>query len=861
MIDPPGIFARFVAPAQIELTPEACAWRDRSQELTDWTMAHMVNRTDVYGRYRDDGGVFTAKDGLTSETINRHLRTVTQKDIIGLHTTIADSIQGPDGGAIVSCTSKWSCNDIDHHDPGPVPPANETAARVWHELATMLGFRTLTLETSPGGYRNLIIFTEAIQTCLAFDLIRWLQRDWRELGLATEPETFPKQRHIDVGAFGNWVRLPGRHPLKEHYTRVWNGLEWLAGDDAIDWLIGIDGNDPALIPNEVRQWAKSTPDVGRVWESAETERPQSFNPNGVAATRVQSPTPATFESRSDPGNSWEGMEVPPPSAPTTRPGDELAASMDWKDLLPGWTWVGEVPWTIGHRSGVYQKVRRPGKDSGHSATIGYGGDWLHVFTDKTSFKQGQTYSKFGVWATLNCGGDFSLAMKKLRAMGFGAPSTNAQPAVVNVDDDDSVSLDVRPWPDPPGDVAFHGLAGEVARLIEPNSEADLVGVLLHFLIGFGNAVGRGTWVVADGHSHFLSEFIVTVGDTSRARKGTAWRRVRPILAHADVRWADNKITGGLSSGEGLIWEIRDPIYGVNKNTGETIVTDPGVDDKRLMVVEQEFGNVLRVLAREANTLSGVLRLGWDGDNLRTMTKNSPARASNPHVSLIGHVTAEELTRYLSHVEIFNGLGNRILWVCVRRSKSLAFGGSVDPQAVCGLGNRLALALDNARQKGVMDWTPSGKTLWESSYDVLTESRPGLWGAITSRAEAHVLRLGLIFVALDRADKIADTHVLAALELWRFCDRSAAYLFGGSVGDRDADAILAVLRAKPQGMTRTEVNVGVFNKNRPSRDITRALELLLRYRLARCESACEGRPERWFAAIPGSTATNCTSSTK
>jgi hypothetical protein len=410
-------------------------------------------------------------------------------------------------------------------------------------------------------------------------------------------------------------------------------------------------------------------------------------------------------------------------------------------------------------------------------------------------------------------------------------------------------IPIPEWPDPPGDAAFHGLAGEVVRLIEPSSEADPVGVLLQFLIGFGNAVGPVLSVLADGHHHHANEYGVTVGDTSRARKGTAWRRVRPILAHADVGWADDKITGGLSSGEGLIWEIRDPIHGTDKKNGQTIVTDPGVDDKRVLVVEQEFGNVLRVLAREGNTLSAVLRLGWDGDDLRIMTKNSPARASNPHVALIGHVTAEELTRYLSHLEIFNGLGNRILWACVKRSKSLAFGGSVDPQAIGGLGNRLALALDNARQKGAMDWTPSGKTLWESECDVITESRPGLWGAITSRAEAHVLRLALIFAALDRADKIADTHVLAALELWRFCDRSAAYLFGGSVGDRDADAILAALRVKPEGMTRTEIRRAVFQDHKTSEDVARALGLLLRFGLVRQEITQTGgrSAERWYAA--------------
>src|SRR5208337_2827608 len=45
------------------------------------------------------------------------------------------------------------------------------------------------------------------------------------------------------------------------------------------------------------------------------------------------------------------------------------------------------------------------------------------------------------------------------------------------------------WPDPPAAAALGGLAGEVVRLIEPESEADPVAVLLQLLVGFGNAIG------------------------------------------------------------------------------------------------------------------------------------------------------------------------------------------------------------------------------------------------------------------------------------------------------------------------------------------------------------------------------------
>jgi len=405
------------------------------------------------------------------------------------------------------------------------------------------------------------------------------------------------------------------------------------------------------------------------------------------------------------------------------------------------------------------------------------------------------------------------------------------------------------WPDPPAEGAFWGLAGAVVRLIEPSSEADPVAVLLQLLVGFGNAIGRGVFVIADGHRHHANEFVVTVGETSRARKGTAWRRVCPFLAPIDPAWAERKITSGLSSGEGLIWAIRDPIPGTDQKNPEPILLERGVEDKRLLIIEGEFGRVLRVLGREGNTLSGVLRLGWDGDDLATITKQSPVKATRPHLSLAGHITQHELAKYLSDVEVFGGLGNRILWAAVKRSKILPCPAPIDATALTDLGSRLARAAARVRELGPMLWTARGKALWESEYGRLTADRPGLWGAITARAEAHVLRLSMIYAALDMSLEIADTHVQSAMALWRYCDASAACLFGAAVGDRAADAILGALRLSPQGMTRTEIRRGVTPHNITNSALARALGLLLRFQLVRRETALTaGRPgERWFAA--------------
>src|SRR5262245_28335506 len=102
-----------------------------------------------------------------------------------------------------------------------------------------------------------------------------------------------------------------------------------------------------------------------------------------------------------------------------------------------------------------------------------------------------------------------------------------------------------------------------------------------------------------------------------------------------------------------------------------------MSDHRLLVVETELVSMFKVCGREGNTLSPVIRSAWDSATLSTMTRNNPMTAPGAHISIIGHITAEELRRHLNSTEAANGLGNRFLWFAVRRSRLLPDGGDLD----------------------------------------------------------------------------------------------------------------------------------------------------------------------------------------
>lgn len=382
---------------------------------------------------------------------------------------------------------------------------------------------------------------------------------------------------------------------------------------------------------------------------------------------------------------------------------------------------------------------------------------------------------------------------------------------------ESLSPEAIRWPVLANE-AMYGLAGEVVERISPHTEADPVALLIQILVAYGNVITRQPHCRAEADDHYLNEFAVLVGLTSKGRKGSSSGHIEKLFARIDPVWTQHCIQWGLSSGEGLIWAVRDP--SIKKDE----VIDEGVSDKRLFVLEAEFASTLRVLEREGNTLSTVIRQAWDGKKLTSLTKNSPGKATGAHVSIVGHITRDELLRYLGATEATNGFGNRFLWCCVRRSKTLPEGGHLEPSVLNDVVIRLKHAVDGARQVNEITRDPDARALWREVYPELSAGRPGLLGAMTSRAEAHVMRLSAVYALLDGSSMVRKPHLTAALALWDYCEDSARFIFGDALGDPLADVIRELLRANPDGLTTTDISHH-FDRNQSSAQLQRALHLL------------------------------------
>ena len=358
--------------------------------------------------------------------------------------------------------------------------------------------------------------------------------------------------------------------------------------------------------------------------------------------------------------------------------------------------------------------------------------------------------------------------------------------------------------------ALYGLAGDVVRAIGPYSESDPAALLLNMLVAFGNTIGCSAHAVVSHVEHPGRLFVVQVGPTAKGRKGTGWSLIKYLFSMMDPEWSKKRVKTGLSTGEGLINVVRDPIYKTKaiEEKGKVVdyqqvMVDPGEDDKRLLVIEPEFASTLTVMGREGNTLSAVMRQAWDDGDLSPLTRNNPMTSTGAHVSIVGHITQQELLARMDDTSKANGFANRFLWAVVKRSKKLPEGADVPEDILQELADRLTEAVTFARKGGTVRRDDAARERWAEVYGPLSEGRPGLTGAILSRAEAQVLRLSVLYALLDCTCTVSIKHLDAALALWKYCEKSAEMIFGNRLGDPVADRILDALReAGDVGMSIT-----------------------------------------------------------
>ena len=372
-----------------------------------------------------------------------------------------------------------------------------------------------------------------------------------------------------------------------------------------------------------------------------------------------------------------------------------------------------------------------------------------------------------------------------------------------------------PWPAPPAEAVFHGPAGEFVLRTEPHTESHPMALLSQFLVAFGTATGNSAHYAVEASRHHSNEFIVLVGPSSKGRKGSSWDHVEALIRDVDEPFVERCIASGMSSGEGLIAEVADD----NENGSSAHAKAQA--DRRVGVRAGDEGARPRgehTVARDPQRL-GRQDAADDGQEQpaardrrahRDRRSHHQARAAAPH------------HRDRTREWILQPLHGRGRASAQRRCRSAD--GSAEKNSTASAsrsGSPPASPPSSSTSPSTLARGRGGSPSTTSSRAASPDSR----GAATARAEAHAVRLALLYALLDCSPVIGLQHLEAALAFWGYSAASARWVFGDSIGDPTADEIWVMARERHDGITRTEVS-NLFSRNKKAREIDRALQALI-----------------------------------
>lgn len=165
--------------------------------------------------------------------------------------------------------------------------------------------------------------------------------------------------------------------------------------------------------------------------------------------------------------------------------------------------------------------------------------------------------------------------------------------------------------------------------------------------------------------------------------------------------------------------------------------------------------------------------------------------------------------------------------------------------------RLQAAIEFAKRTGVMRRDTDAAALWNGGiYEDLNRMGPSVLADLSVRGAPYVLRISCLFALLDLSPVVRPSHLLAALDVWRYCFESARYVFGSRLSDSIADRIWQALKEQPRGkgLSQSDIYSDVLGGNVKSGKIRRALTDLAEWRLVTCERIdTGGRPaDVWMA---------------
>lgn len=390
-----------------------------------------------------------------------------------------------------------------------------------------------------------------------------------------------------------------------------------------------------------------------------------------------------------------------------------------------------------------------------------------------------------------------------------------------------------PWPEARSE-AFYGLPGEFALRNAEISEADPMAVQASLYAAWCSYIGPFPKLAHGASLHPIRPYLVVVGQTSKARKGTSWDDIEPVLERVDEEWFARRVRGGLSSAEAMMKLLNDP-------------KPEDVDrDRRWCFVETEYSRLLKAANREHNLIAEDLMKAWDGKPLGNISLSSEFFASQYHFVILGHITIEVLKKELRELSAASGYANRFMLVGAKRDKLLSRPGRHSDEYLDNVASRLRQAYVHANHAGTIELSAAGWEMWDDLYrEIEGRERPSMVENLCARAPQQVLRMAAAAALMHHADAVEPEHLNFGLAWWDYVEATTLHIYGGSLGDPHADRLVQAVREVAQrgaGLSRRDI-YKLFSGKVGQADVEASVALLVRHRLAdEVEALSGGRPQ-------------------
>lgn len=513
--------------------------------------------------------------------------------------------------------------------------------------------------------------------------------------------------------------------------------------------------------------------------------------------------------------------------------DDVNRRMTWPEILEphGWTHV--------YARGTVTYWRRPGKDRSWSAISGYDErDLFCNYSTSTGLVVKRGYSKFGLYAELNHGGDFKAAAADLGRRGFGDPPTRRAIVVEDVLDQ------VLPFPIEALPIALRDLVVEgAAAVVAP---PDFIAVPL--LIAAGAAIGNAVELeLKRGWTEGANLYGACVGDPG-AKKSPNFRLAMQPLYRIQARLRrqyDEKKAEHRQ--EVATWEAAQKSNRGPRPDGpifrHVITTDATTEalapmllhSKGLVLFKDELTGWVRGMDQYRSGGKGADRQHylsmWSRSLIKVDRKSSaePIIVERPFLSSFGGIQPDLLPELADSAQREDGFVDRLLWSYPDPVRDRWTTDGINPETleiVEALFDDLQALEPSQDADGepiprVIRLSPDAQKRWITWYeqhaaevadDNFQRRLRGPW----AKLPGQLARLTLILHAIVSTPLTDEVHIGALESAITLLDyfKSHARRAYRQLSKRRRDRVVVLLQAlKTRGpMTQSEILHNVFHRN-------------------------------------------------